>query len=257
MSDKEPLAEGTLISHLLELRNRLVYALLGVLLLFVPAIFWRLELFSFLADPLMKALPAGAQPIATAVMSPFIAPIKLAFFTALFIAMPWVLYQVWAFVAPGLYRKEKHFAVPLLVSSILLFYVGTAFAYYAVFPAAFHFLVQHAPEEIIMAPDINLYLDFALTIFFAFGLAFEVPVVVVLLAVTGLVSVEKLRAARGYVVIGVFVVAAVITPPDPISQIMMAIPMWLLYEAGLVMANILRRRSAAEAESKQGSGTST
>lgn len=246
--DEEPLAEGTLISHLLELRDRLVRAVIGVLILFAPAAFYRRELFSVLADPLMKQLPEGARPIATGVMSPFIAPIKLAFFTALFLAMPWVLYQVWAFVAPGLYRKEKRFAVPLLVSAILLFYVGTSFAYFAVFPAAFHFFAASAPEEVLLSPDINEYISFALTTFFAFGIAFEIPVVVVLLTLTGMVSVEALRSARGYVIIGVFVAAAVLTPPDPLSQIMMAIPMWLLYEGGVLMARLLARERKKTSE---------
>lgn len=237
----EKLAEGTLISHLLELRDRLVRAVIGVLLLFIPAAVFRKELFSLLIEPMMRVLPEGSDPIATEVLSPFIAPIKLAFFTALFVGMPWVLYQIWAFVAPGLYRKEKHFAVPMLVSSIVLFYAGMAFAYFVVFPFAFDFLTSAGPEEVKVAPDINKYLSFVLTTFFAFGLAFEVPVVVMLLVITGLVSVQKLRAARGYVIIGVFVAAAVLTPPDPLSQIMMAIPMWLLYEAGLLMASLLLR----------------
>src|SRR5690554_2594885 len=152
---KEALGEGTLISHLLELRNRLVKAVIGVLILFAPAAFFKRELFSLLAHPLMQQLPEGARPSATGVMSPFIAPIKLAFFTALFVAMPWVLYQVWAFVAPGLYRKEKRFTVPVLISSIVLFYAGTAFAYFAVFPAAFHFFALSAQEEVLLSPDIN------------------------------------------------------------------------------------------------------
>jgi sec-independent protein translocase protein TatC len=244
--EEEQLAEGTLISHLLELRDRIVRALLGVLVLFIPAIIWRNKLFSVLVDPLLSELKEGGQPIATGVMSPFIAPIKLAFFTALFVAMPWVLYQAWAFVAPGLYRREKRFAVPLLVSSIVLFYVGAAFAYFVVFPAAFHFFAMTAPEEIAQMPDINEYITFALTTFFAFGVAFEIPVVVVLLTLTGLVSVEKLRAARGYVVIGVFVAAAVLTPPDPLSQILMAIPMWMLYEGGVLMASLLGRQKKEE-----------
>ncbi|MFO7325580.1 MAG: twin-arginine translocase subunit TatC [Pseudomonadota bacterium] len=245
--EEEKLAEGTLISHLLELRDRIVRAMIGVLLLFIPAVIWRNELFSVLVDPLLRELKEGGQPIATGVLSPFIAPIKLAFFTALFVAMPWVLYQAWAFVAPGLYRKEKRFAVPLLVSSIVLFYVGTAFAYFVVFPAAFHFLGTIAPEEIAQMPDINEYVTFALTTFFAFGVAFEIPVVVVLLTLTGLVSVDKLRVARGYVVIGVFVAAAVLTPPDPLSQILMAIPMWLLYEGGVLMARLLGREKKEDA----------
>lgn len=246
---EERLAEGTLISHLLELRDRLVKAVAGVFILFVPAAIYRNKLFSLLLDPLMEVLPKGASPIATKVMSPFLGPLKLAFFTALFAAMPWVLYQVWAFVAPGLYRKEKRFAVPLLVSSILLFYVGMAFAYYFVFPMAFNFLTNSGPQEVAVTPDINEYLSFVLMTFLAFGIAFEVPVVVMLLAMTGLVSPQKIAAARGYVVIGVFVAAAVLTPPDPMSQIMMAIPMWLLFEGGLLMARILIRKPAESTES--------
>lgn len=246
----ERLAEGTLISHLLELRDRLVKAVAGIFILFVPAAIYRNKLFSLLIEPLMKVLPEGASPIATKVMSPFLAPIKLAFFAALFAAMPWVLYQVWSFVAPGLYRKEKRFAVPLLVSSILLFYIGMAFAYYFVFPMAFGFLTNSGPEEVAVTPDINEYLSFVLMTFLAFGIAFEVPVVVMLLALTGLVSPQKIAAARGYVVIGVFVAAAVLTPPDPMSQIMMAIPMWLLFEGGLLMARLLIRTPPETGESK-------
>jgi len=238
---EEPLAEGTLISHLLELRDRLVKALIGVILFFIPAIIFRKQLFSLLVDPLVRSLKHGDKLIATGVMSPFVMPLKLAFFTALFVAMPWVLYQIWAFVAPGLYRKEKHFAIPLLVSSIVLFYVGIAFAYFAVFPMAFGFFAGQGLLGVEYSPEINVVLDFVLATFFAFGIAFEVPVVVVLLSVTGLVPVKKLAAARGYVVIGVFVAAAVLTPPDPLSQIMMAVPMWLLFEGGLVMARILSR----------------
>jgi sec-independent protein translocase protein TatC len=242
----EKLAEGTLISHLLELRSRLVRAFIAIFIVFIPAAFFRNEIFEHLAKPLVAQLPKGSTMIATSVMSPFIAPFKLAFFFSVFAAMPYVLYQIWAFVAPGLYRKEKRFAVPLLVSSILLFYTGALFAYRFVFPAMFHFLATRSPASVQMAPDINSYLDFALTTFLAFGLAFEVPVIVVLLTLTGLVKVEQLRAARGYVVIGIFVVAAVLTPPDPLSQVMMAGPMWVLYELGLIFARILNSGSKAD-----------
>jgi sec-independent protein translocase protein TatC len=244
--DAEKLSEGTLISHLLELRNRLVKAFIAVLVVFVPAAIFRNDIYSFLAEPLKSQLKDGASIIATGVMTPFTTPFKLAFFFAVFVAMPVVLYQIWAFVAPGLYKREKHFAVPLLVSSIVLFYAGTAFAYKFVFPLAFHFFLSITPEGVQNMPDINEYLSFALTIFFAFGVAFEVPVVVVLLTLTGLVTVEKLTAARGYVIIGIFVLAAILTPPDPLSQIMMAIPMWLLYEAGLIMARVLNRKRDSE-----------
>lgn len=242
----ENLAEGTLISHLLELRDRLVKAVGGVFLLFVPAIAFKQYIFSKLFQPLVANMQVGDQLVATSPMSGFMMPIKLAFFMALFAAMPWVLYQIWAFVAPGLYRKEKRFAVPLLVSSIVLFYVGMAFAYFVVFDMAFHFLMGATPEEVSNMQDINLVLNFVLTMFLAFGIAFEVPVVVMLLVLTGLVTAEKIAASRGYVVIGVFVAAAVLTPPDPISQIMMAIPMWLLFEAGLLMARLLARPSRDE-----------
>jgi sec-independent protein translocase protein TatC len=246
----ENLAEGTLISHLLELRDRLVKAMLGMLVPLVPTLFFRKELFALMVAPIKEKLGADDVLLATGVMTPFMMPVKLAFFTSLFIAMPWVLYQIWAFVAPGLYRKEKRFAVPLLVSSILLFYVGMAFAYFAVFPVAFGFFAEQGLLGVQYAPEINGILNFVLATFFAFGIAFEVPVVVVLLAVTGMVSHAKLTAARGYVIIGVFVAAAVLTPPDPISQIMMAIPMWMLYEAGLVMARMLSR----PAKTKEGAG---
>jgi sec-independent protein translocase protein TatC len=243
----EKLAEGTLISHLLELRDRLVKALAGVFLLFVPALIFRKKLFELLVQPLVEKLKEGDELIATGVMSPFLMPVKLALFTSLFLAMPWVLYQIWAFVAPGLYRREKHFAVPLLVSSILLFYVGMAFAYFFVFPMAFGFFAEQGLFGVTYSPEIDIVLNFVLATFLAFGIAFEMPVVVLLLVFTGLVSVEKLRAARGYVIIGVFVVAAVLTPPDPISQISMAVPMWLLYELGLVMARVLSRPTRSEA----------
>ena len=245
----EKLTEGTLISHLLELRDRLVKAFAGVLLLFIPAVIFRKQLFARMVEPLVEEMKEGDGLIATGVMSPFLMPVKLALFTALFTAMPWVLYQIWAFVAPGLYRKEKHFAVPLLVSSILLFYVGMAFAYFFVFPMAFGFFAEQGLFGVQYSPEIDIVLNFVLATFLAFGIAFEVPVVVLLLVFTGLVSVEKLRAARGYVVIGVFVVAAVLTPPDPISQISMAVPMWLLYELGLVMARVLSREKRKETAS--------
>lgn len=240
----EKLAEGTLISHLLELRDRVVKAFVAVLVMFVPSFYFRNDIFRLLSEPLRAKLKEGDSLIATGVTHSFTTPLKLAFFTALLAAMPYVLYQIWAFVAPGLYRKEKHFAMPLLVSAIVLFYVGTAFSYFFVFPVAFEFFISVTPEGVQNLPTIHEYVSIALTFFFAFGLAFEVPVVVVLLAVTGMVSVQKLSAARGYVIIGIFVMAAILTPPDPLSQILMAIPMWLLYEAGIIMARVLRRRRA-------------
>jgi len=239
--EPEQLAEGTLISHLLELRDRLLRAFLAVILAFVPTAFFANEIFTFVAQPLIDQLPKGASLIATSVISPFMTPFKLAFFVALFAAMPVVLYQVWAFVAPGLYRHEKRFALPLLVSSIILFYVGIAFAYFAVFPVMFQFFASTTPAGVTMMTDITSYMDFVLTMFLCFGLAFEVPVVVVLLVLTGLVKVEKLAEIRGYVLIGIFVVAAVLTPPDAISQTIMGVPMYLLYEGGLAMARLMNR----------------
>ncbi len=237
----EQLAEGTLISHLLELRDRLLRAFIAVLVVFVPLAFFANEVFTVVAQPLIAKLPEGSSLIATSVISPFMTPFKLAFFVALFIAMPFVLYQIWAFVAPGLYRREKRFALPLLVSSILLFYAGVVFAYYVVFPVMFEFFAGTTPQVVRMMTDINSYMDFVLTMFFCFGLAFEVPVVVVLLVMTGMMSVERLAAARGYVLIGIFVIAAILTPPDAISQTIMAVPMYLLYEGGLLMARLVNR----------------
>ena len=256
MSDakkREELAEGTLMSHLLELRDRLMKAMLAVFLLFVPCAIYANDLFTLIAQPLLDKLPKGTTLIATSVTSPFMTPFKVAFFISLFAAMPVVLYQIWAFVAPGLYKREKRFAVPLLVSSVVLFYVGVVFAYFAVFPVMFTYLVGTSPLGVNYMPDMTSYLDFVLTLFFAFGVAFEVPVVVVLLVLTGLVRVEKLSENRGYVIIGIFVVAAILTPPDAISQVIMAMPMWLLYEGGLVMARVMQkmRREAAEAAEKE------
>jgi len=240
------LAEGTLLSHLLELRDRLMRALIAVCVIFAPCAYYANNIFEFAARPLLKQLPKGGSLIATSVMSPFTTPFKLSFMVAVFIAMPYVLSQIWGFVAPGLYKNEKRFALPLLLSSIILFYGGVAFAYFLVFPVMFQFFAATTPAGVQMMTDINNYLDFAMTMFFAFGVAFEVPVAVVLLVITGLVPIEKLTAARGYVVIGIFVIAAILTPPDALSQTMMALPMWLLYEAGLIFARIMLRMRAGQ-----------
>jgi sec-independent protein translocase protein TatC len=202
------------------------------------------------SQPLQEKLPKGASLIATSVMSPFTTPFKLSFFIAAFIAMPWILYQLWAFVAPGLYRHEKRFAVPLLVSAILLFYVGVLFAYFFVFPVMFSFFTSTTPKGVSMMTDINSYLDFVLVMFFAFGAAFEVPVAVVLLVITGIVKLEKLRENRGYVLLGIFIFAAMLTPPDAVSQSILAVPMYLLYEGGLLMARILQRMKSADVQNK-------
>ena len=240
--EPEKLAEGTLISHLLELRNRLVRTLLAVAIVFVPCAIFANDIFTFVARPLLAKLPAGTTLIATSVVSPFLTPFKLALFVALFVAMPYVLWQVWAFVAPGLYRHEKRFAIPLVFSSIVLFYAGVAFAYWFVFPVMFGFFASTTPEGVAMMTDIASYMSFVLTMFFAFGIAFEVPVAVVLLVLSGLVSLDRLRTSRGYVLIGIFVIAAFLTPPDAISQSIMAVPMYLLYEGGLIMARVLGKK---------------
>jgi sec-independent protein translocase protein TatC len=249
----ESLAEGTLISHLLELRSRLIRSVLAVIIVFVPCAGFANTLFEFISWPLLAKLPANGHLIATGVVSPFMTPFKLAFFVALFIAVPYVLHQAWAFVAPGLYRKEKRFAIPLLVSSILLFYIGTAFAYFFVFPVMFQFLIATAPAEVAVMTDITGYLDFVLTMFFAFGVAFEVPVAVVLLVLTGLVEVRRLERSRGFVLIGIFVIAAILTPPDAIAQSIMAVPMYLLYEAGLIMARVLAKNRDEDAAAPRAS----
>ena len=244
--EPEPLAEGTLISHLLELRDRLLRSLIAVCIVFLPLAFFQNEIFTLVARPLIDKLPEGTSLIATSVVAPFMAPLKLSIVAALFIAMPYVLYQVWAFVAPGLYRHERRFALPLFLSSIMLFYIGVAFAYFVVFPLMFAFLTSTTPVGVQMMTDISSYLDFVLLLFFAFGIAFEVPVAVVLLAATGLVKVETLRKHRGYVLLGIFIVAAILTPPDAVSQSFMAVPMYLLYELGIVFAQYLVRQRAAD-----------
>jgi sec-independent protein translocase protein TatC len=243
----EPLAEGTLISHLLELRDRLLRSVIAVVICFVPLAFFQNEIFTLVAQPLIEKLPEGTSLIATSVVSPFMAPLKLSVVVALFLAMPYVLFQIWGFVAPGLYRHERRFALPLIVSSIVLFYAGVAFAYYVVFPLMFQFLAATTPTGVKMMTDIANYLDFVLLLFLAFGIAFEMPVAVVLLAATGLVKIESLTRNRGYVILGIFIVAAFLTPPDAISQSFMAVPMYLLYELGIVFARLAQRRKAATA----------
>jgi sec-independent protein translocase protein TatC len=237
----ESLAEGTLVSHLLELRDRLLRSVIAVLVCFVPLAFFQNQLFTLVARPLIQQLPAGTSLIATSVVSPFMAPLKLSLIVALFIAMPYVLFQIWGFVAPGLYKRERRFALPLLVSSIALFYAGIAFAYYVVFPLMFQFLASTTPEGVKMMTDIASYLDFVLLLFLAFGIAFEMPVAVVLLVTSGLVKLDVLTRNRGYVILGIFIIAAFLTPPDAVSQSFMAVPMYLLYELGIVFARLVQK----------------
>jgi len=242
----EELPEASLMSHLLELRSRLMKAMGAVLLVFLCLVPFKGLVFESVSKPLMAQLPAGATMIATEVASPFLTPLKASFYVAIMLAMPVVIYQVWAFVAPGLYRKEKRLAVPLLISSMLLFYVGVAFAYWAVFPVMFGFFAGSAPAGVQVMTDIGRYLDFVLFLFIAFGAAFEVPVATVLLVLTGIVKIEALTANRQYVFLGTFVVGMFLTPPDVISQTLLALPMYLLYEAGIMMARILSRPAAAD-----------
>jgi len=254
-SDKEPLAEGTLISHLLELRDRLLRALIAVAICAAPCLYFQNDIYDFVANPIMAQMPAGSKLIATGIVSPFMAPFKLACIVGLLIAIPYVLWQIWGFVAPGLYKHEKKFAIPLLVSSILLFYIGVAFAYEFVFPVIFNYFVNNAPKSTTVMPDITQYLDFVITMSLCFGIAFEVPIAVVLLVITGIVSLEKLSGARGYVLIGIFVVAAILTPPDAISQTTMAVPMYLLYEGGMLMARVLMKMRLESQKQEQAGGS--
>jgi sec-independent protein translocase protein TatC len=237
--------EQPLIAHLLELRTRLLRAIVGVLVCILLLLPIANKLYGWLALPVLKMLPAGGQMIATDPISPFMTPLKLASITGLVIAAPWVLYQLWAFVAPGLYHKEKRLAVPLLVSATALFYVGCAFAYFLVLPAVFKFTNAVAPKGVAVMTDIGKYLDFVIVTFIAFGVAFEVPVAVVILVALGWVTTAQLKEARGYVVVGVSIISAVITPPDPLSMLLMAVPMCLLYELGIVAARWVRKDAAA------------
>ena len=237
-SEEEPLAEGTLLSHLIELRSRLFKASAAVLVLFLILAPFSENIFSIVATPLLDQLP-GEEMIATGVASPFLTPFKLTLFVALFLAMPVVLYQLWAFVAPGLYRNEKRFAIPMVASSIVLFYLGIAFAYYVVFPLMFSFFAAVTPEGVRMMTDISEYLDFILTIFLAFGIAFEVPIATVLLVATGLTTPKALGKARPYVFLGAFVSGMLLTPPDAISQTLLAVPVYLLFESGILLSKVM------------------
>jgi sec-independent protein translocase protein TatC len=235
--------QETFLSHLIELRDRLIKCLLAVGLGFVPAFIYSAELYDFLARPVIASLPTGSKMIATGVITPFLIPMKIALFASFLVVLPVVLYQVWAFVAPGLYAHEKRLVLPLIVSSTLLFFVGMGFCYFFVFGAVFEFINQWAPKSISVAPDIEAYFNFVMGMFLAFGLAFEIPVVVVVLALTGLVSIEQLREWRGYVIVAIFVLAAIVTPPDVVSQLALAIPMCLLYEVGIFFAQFVKRKA--------------
>lgn len=254
MSDQhqsEQLAEGSLISHLLELRGRLVKASIAIFVAFIPCAIFARELFVIVAKPLVAQMPAGSSMIATSVVGSFLVPLKLALVLALVIAMPVVLYQVWAFIAPGLYKKEKRFAVPLLASSIALFYVGVVFAYFFVFPLAFKFLIATMPDVGTYMPDIGSFLSFAVMLCLAFGAAFEIPIATILLVWSGIARIETMVENRGYVLIGIAAVTAFITPPDPISMLLMMVPMYLLYEAGIIAARVLLKEKLSERAARE------
>ncbi len=226
------------VSHLIELRNRLLRIVVGFVLVFVALFPFANKIYALLAAPMLAKLPAGGHMIATAVTTPFFVPMKVAMMAAFVISLPHTLYQIWAFVAPGLYDHEKKLMVPVIVSTFMLFLVGMSFAYYAVFPTVFGFIVGSTPAGVAVMTDISEYLDFVMTLFFAFGFAFEVPIVVVLIARFGWVTIAQLKEARSYVIVGAFVLGAIFTPPDIISQFMLAVPLWLLYEAGILVAQL-------------------
>lgn len=236
-------AQETFISHLVELRDRLLRSIYAVFAIFTLLWFWPglAEIYDLLALPMMRTLPEGTHMIATGVITPFLVPLKVGLMTAFMLALPYVLYQVWGFIAPGLYSNEKRLALPLVFGSTLLFLVGVAYCYFVVFNLVFHFIIQFAPKSITPAPDIEAYLNFVLTMFAAFGITFEIPLIQVVLVRTGVLTVQKLKDIRPYVIVGAFVIAAIVTPPDVISQLLLAIPMCLLYECGILLSRLLDR----------------
>lgn len=256
MADKENKTEkvaepeAPFMSHLVELRDRLLRAVLVVLFLFLGLFSYSNELYSLLAEPLLIHLPAGSSMIATEVASPFLTPFKLAMMSAIFIGMPFILYQLWAFIAPGLYKHEKSLAFPLLFSSIILFYLGMVFAYFVVFPLMFQFFTGIALEGVTMMTDITKYLDFVLKMFFAFGLAFEVPIATILVISTGMTTADKLADKRPYIIVVAFIFGMLLTPPDVVSQMLLAVPMWILFELGLIFSRILTRKKVRLAKER-------
>lgn len=248
-ADTEPAEDQgqPLVEHLIELRTRILHALLAVLIIFLPLFYFANDIYAYVSEPLRMFLPEGATMIATEVASPFLTPFKLTLVLAIFVAMPFILHQLWSFIAPGLYSSEKRIASPLLISSVVLFYTGIAFAFYVVFPLVFGFFTAAAPDGVTVMTDINRYLDFVLKLFFAFGLAFEIPIATVLLIWTGATTTEALSRKRPYVIVGCFVIGMLLTPPDIISQILLAIPMWVLFEIGIIFAKLFKLDAAADA----------
>ena len=251
MADKEQIAHDELVdnaeqpflSHIIELRSRILRGMLVVVLIFIPLFFIAEDLYRFVAAPLMAHLPNDGNMIATGVASPFLTPFKTTIYASIFLGMPFLLHQIWGFVSPGLYLHEKKFAFPLLLSSIVLFYLGMAFAYYAVFPLIFAFFASVTPEGVTMMTDINSYLDFVLKLFFAFGFAFEIPIATLLLVWSGLSTPDSMARKRPYIIVGCFILGMLLTPPDVISQLMLAVPMWVLFEIGIFFARFVERRS--------------
>ena len=237
-----------LIDHLIELRTRILHSIFSVLIIFLPLFYFANDIYTYISEPLRAFLPEGTTMIATEVASPFLAPFKLTLVLAIFIAMPYILHQIWSFIAPGLYSNEKRVALPILTSSIALFYAGIAFAFYIVFPLVFGFFTSVAPDGVTIMTDINRYLDFVLKLFFAFGLAFEIPIATVLLVWTGATTVESLQRKRPYVIVGCFILGMLLTPPDIISQILLAIPMWILYEFGILFSKTVRTDKSEDSD---------
>ena len=248
MTSAEDEKELTLIDHLIELRDRILRSLIAVIVIFLALFYFANDIYTYVAGPLIDALPEGSSMIAIDPTSPFFAPFKLTFYVSFLIAAPYVLYQLWSFIAPGLYKNEKNVAIPLFISSVLLFYGGVAFAQYILFPFAFEFFISVAPEGIAVTPDINSTLSFALTIFLAFGFAFEVPIAVFIVIWVGLIEPDALAEKRPYVIVGCFVLGMLLTPADPFTQSMLAIPMWLLFEVGIVAGRMIKKRQDTEEE---------
>lgn len=246
MTSAEDEKELTLIDHLVELRDRIIKSLIAVIVLFLALFVFSNDIYTYVADPLIAALPEGSSMIAIDPTSPFFAPFKLTFYVAVLLAAPYILFQLWSFIAPGLYKNEKTLAIPLFISSVLLFYAGIAFARYILFGIVFSFFISVAPEGIQVAPDISSFLSFALTIFFAFGIAFEIPIAVFLCIWAGLADPDSLSQKRPYVVVGCFVMAMLLTPPDPFTQSMLALPMWALFELGIAAGRFIRKKREEE-----------
>ena len=246
-----PAPEQSFLSHLVELRQRVVRAAIAIIIVFIPMAFFMQQIFDFLSQPMLAALPAGTKLLATGVITPFMVPLKVTLFGAFLIALPYVLWQVWMFVAPGLYRHEKRLAGPLIASSVLMFFAGMAYCYYVVFGFVFKFIAGFAPASVSVSPDIEAYFGFVMSMFIAFGLTFEVPIVVVLLVRFGIATIDKLKKARPYVIVGAFIVAAIFTPPDVLSQLLLAIPLCILYELGILVARFVGGPKGADEAAAQ------